>query len=286
MLNYTLSRLLWVALAGGLVACDLSLSREETAVIPLSDGPTVTVFLCPQDTVHRVRVRYTVPAIGASDENRFREDLKKTMVQLRQGEQVATLAFDSIYQVFSVRARQFTFKEGETISLTVQMPKRSLVQASCTIPARKIDSSSIQLEKVPTPSGDVLYRGRWRDIPNETNFYAFWILRTFYDSRTGAYSVQQELARLPLNDQNLINGEVVTDPFSFIIPRRNAPNGSYEQTEVLVCHTDEAYYTYHRLLGQIQRDPSPFTEPVRLPSNIEGGYGVMAGYNRVRVRLE
>lgn len=286
MLDYILIRVLLIALAGWLVACDLSLTREETAVIPVSDGPTVTALLCPQDTVHRVRLRYTVPAIGSADEARFREELKKTTVQLRQGGHSATLAFDSIHQVFSVRAKLFSFKEGETLSLAVQMPGRPLVQATCTIPANKVDSSSIHLEKLATPSGDVLYRFRWRDIPGEGNFYAFWILRTSYDSRTGAYSVQQELARLPLNDQNLIDGEVVTDLFSFNLPRRNAPNGSYEQSEILVCNTDEAYYTYHRLLGQIQRDPSPFTEPVRLPSNIEGGYSVMAGYNRIRIILE
>lgn len=234
MMNHVLFKVLLIALTGWLVACDLSLTREETVIIPVSDGPTVIAFLCPQDTVHRVRLRYTVPAIGSADATWFRGALKKTVVQLHQGERSATLAFDSIYQVFSVRASQFSFKEGQTISLAVRMPSRPLVQATCTIPVSRVDSSSIHLEKLATPSGDLLYRFRWRDIPNETNYYAFWILRTAYDSRTGAYSVQQELARLPLNDQNLIDGKIITDPFSFILGRRNSPNGSFEQSEILV----------------------------------------------------
>ncbi len=280
MLNRIAPKVFLLVLTGCLISCDLSLTREESVVVPTTDGPTVTAFLCPQDTVHRVRLRYTVPAIGPVDETGFREDLNKTVVELSQGGRTAALVFDAIYQVFSVRASQFTFKAGDNVSLRVQMPNRRVVEASCTIPISRVDSSSIRLEKNVLPSGAEFYRGRWLDIPGEPNYYAFWILRTDYDVRSGEYTIQQELSRLPLDDRNLIDGELVTDPFSFILPRRDSPNGSYEQTEVMVCNTDETYYTYHRILNQIQRDPSPFVESIRLPSNISNGYGAMAGYTR------
>lgn len=42
----------------------------------------------------------------------------------------------------------------------------------------------------------------------------------------------------------------------------------------------EAYYRYMKAAA-LEGDDSPFTEPVALPSNVEGGFGLFAGYSEV-----
>lgn len=270
----------------GLAACTPSLVQEEMVVPTPPAGPTITAFLCPQDSIHRVRVSYTAPAVGTSGEALFLAALPRTLVRLTQDGRSVTLGYDTLRRVFTTMAGQFPLRAGGQISLLVQLPDRPPVNADCTIPASSVDSSSIRWAKSGTmySDGESLYRFRWRDIPGEPNFYAFWRLTAYYDGDTGRRSVRDEQVQFQLNDQALSGGEVVTDPIS--LPRRiELGRGSYEQTQVLICLTDEFYYTYHRLLSQLRRDESPFTEPVRLPTNVRGGYGIVAGYNRVRITL-
>lgn len=51
-----------------------------------------------------------------------------------------------------------------------------------------------------------------------------------------------------------------------------------------LLHTDENYYRYHDAVSR-QQDvgDNPFAEPVQIPSNINGGLGCFAGYNRSTV---
>lgn len=58
----------------------------------------------------------------------------------------------------------------------------------------------------------------------------------------------------------------------------------YGELTVFLLHTDENYYRYHDAINR-QRDvgDNPFAEPVLIPSNIVGGLGCFAGYNRTTV---
>jgi hypothetical protein len=52
--------------------------------------------------------------------------------------------------------------------------------------------------------------------------------------------------------------------------------------------TDEAYFRYHRTLNQQRKSSAddPFSEPVLIYSNLTGGLGVFAAFNRTEVRIE
>lgn len=264
--------------------CNPSLSVEETAIVPISNEPTIMAFLCPQDSVHVVRVSYTAPAIGVSNERQFRADLKKTAVQLSREGQSVGMVYDSIHRLFRVRADQFAVIAGRQYTLSVRMPGRTPAEASCTIPANTIIAKSITWTKIASTDSDGLpqYRFRWRDFPGEANYYAIWRLTTYYDARFNRPEVRAEQAQFQLTDQGLEDGDVIADPIS--LPAKAAlGNGSFERTEVIVCNTDQTYYAYHRSLLQLRRDENPFSEPVRIASNVIGGYGIMAGYTRVKI---
>lgn len=283
-MRLTISNLCKLLLGFVSLGCNTSLSVEETVNIPVSDAPTVMAFLCPQDSVHTVRVRYTTPAIGIISEAKFYADLKKTTVELREGQQSAVLSYDSVQRLFSVRATRFRVEAGKQYSLSVQMPGRPPALASCTIPANTLDLKSIRWGR----TGGVDYNGvaefrfRWPDFAGETNYYAFWRVMTRYDAFSNRFEIRDEQTQFGLTDENLVNGEVIADPVG-LLGRADLGGGNYERHEILICNTDQTYYNYHRSLLQLRRDDSPFSEPVRMATNVFGGYGVMAGYTRVKV---
>ncbi|MBD0254725.1 MAG: DUF4249 family protein, partial [Cytophagales bacterium] len=52
-----------------------------------------------------------------------------------------------------------------------------------------------------------------------------------------------------------------------------------------LLHTDRAYFEYHRTL-RANADSNPFAEPVLLYSNVEGGLGVFAAFNRTTLEVK
>ncbi len=270
----------WVLLSSGLVAC--SQLVEEFVVIPASDAPTVLAFLCPQDSIHTVEVRYTAPAVGQSNKAGFYEDLKRSTVQLTGPNGAGRFDYDSLYRVFRLRSIRFPLRAGQTYSLSVQIPNRTPVTASCTIPATMINRNSVTwINTALDGDGQPLFTFRWSDLPNEVSYYAIFRDITRYDSHDQQLTTESEDAQTTLTDQGYENGTIVAQPVS--LPKKiDYGNGSYSQTVVYICHTDKNYYDYHRTLAQLKRDETPFSEPSRLPSNVTNGYGIVAGYTRIR----
>ncbi len=59
---------------------------------------------------------------------------------------------------------------------------------------------------------------------------------------------------------------------------------SFGELTVSLLHTDENYYKYHdAVTRQGDTGDNPFAEPVQIPTNINGGLGCFAGYNRSTV---
>lgn len=55
----------------------------------------------------------------------------------------------------------------------------------------------------------------------------------------------------------------------------------YGELTISLLHTDETYYRYHDAISRQQdTGDNPFAEPVQIPTNISGGLGCFAGYNR------
>ncbi len=55
----------------------------------------------------------------------------------------------------------------------------------------------------------------------------------------------------------------------------------FGELTISLLHTDEVYYRYHDAIPrQEDAGDNPFAEPVQIPTNISGGLGCFAGYNR------
>lgn len=57
--------------------------------------------------------------------------------------------------------------------------------------------------------------------------------------------------------------------------------------QAILLNTDAQYYHYHRSIEQFRdANGNPFAEPVLVPTNIQGGLGCFAAYNRTMLLLK
>lgn len=186
---------------------------------------------------------------------------------------------------------------GSTYTLKASAPNYNPVSASTTIPA-SVQISSISIRD--SVQGSETYHGNsvaevsltFTDPPAAGNYY--YLEMYVSDSLTGSYyptyiytasensgtSVMGGLGVM-ISDE-LINGNTYTmkvftdsynvaglytsNPFAFMIFRLRS--------------ITKEYYLYEKTLElQQQTNGNPFSEPVQVYGNIDGGYGIFAGYS-------
>ncbi|WP_019988719.1 DUF4249 domain-containing protein [Rudanella lutea] len=85
----------------------------------------------------------------------------------------------------------------------------------------------------------------------------------------------------------VINPPTGTSANNAVDTYRFGDNFRSAELTVSLLHTDETYYRYHEAIPRQQEsDGNPFAEPVQIPSNINGGLGCFAGFNRRSVVLK
>lgn len=265
-----------------LMACDgLERSVDDSALVPTTDLPTITSFICPQDTVLEVRVERTLPAVGTRpQQSRIGEAIIGAVVTLTDGVKSVTLTQDLTYfGVYQTAPRSFSIEAGKTYSLRVVIPDGRVAEATCTIPVHAVDKKTVSLEKATSQPGSSSpsVSVKWRDWVGELNYYALYHY-AYYPGKRPSSSSQG--IRAYYEDTNRDGQYFVSKPVSV------QPNSVNSRDVFMLCLTDKLYYDYHKAIeaNQLNKD-NPFADPIRMPGNIRGGYGLFAGYNRLDIPL-
>lgn len=254
-----------------------------------------TSYISPQDTVHRVFLQRTQPALG----KRLSEEGLKVMdatVTLSDGQNTVNLAYDVTNNSYFVRAEAFAIVADKTYFLKVITPHGDRAEASCTVPSLKgiqITEQNYSSKVIHSKFDNYRYTEqkfdfKWQDAPGIENYYRASVYRTHteiypptvqgYKVSSGSYhDVAREIsADTKSNDQVMKSNE-----FKFISDVSNEFSKAYHFHMVLsVC--DKHYYLYHKsVYAQLQNDDNPFAEPTLIYSNMVGGIGVFAAYNQL-----
>lgn len=274
----TARTLLWLALELGLNGCEgIERSVVEIANVPTSNLPFVTSFISPQDSVLRVKIEQTVPVVGQLPANTFAgSPVTGATVSITNGLQSVTLPYNERRFEYQTKPRSFTVIAGGTYQLTIRLKDGATISSSCTIPSEAVPLQSIRIIRDPnTPK----VRFTWPDLPGPTNFYAtsFYLFRLFSDGTVDTTGDRLEEVFSAESDSK--GGRFITklvDPVSF----------SNERNALIISRTDKLYYEYHRALSAlVLAKDNPFADPIRLPSNMQGAYGVFCGYTRTTASL-
>jgi Domain of unknown function (DUF4249) len=264
-----------MGLLASLFACEgIERTVDEMASVPTTDLPFITSFICPQDSVVRVRVERTTPVVGSVPGNSFPgQAISGATVVIADGTQSTTLVQGDFDRVYQTRPHSFTVLAGHTYQLTIQLPNGNKISSQCTVPSAAVPAPGIQGIKDPA-SGRV--RFSWPNLPGSGHYYAsyYYTYRVYYGVPSGNTAGPQEIFT---DKKDLKAGVFFTKPI-------DVTTLPYETNAFIICHTDKLYYDYQHTIDAltIAKD-NPFADPVRLPSNITGAYGVFCGYNRTVV---
>jgi hypothetical protein len=252
----------------------------------------VTSFISPQDTLLRVSVVESVPAIGKSTLSS--NTIRDATVTMSNGDRSVTFTYQDTQQAYVADADVLPIVQGNSYALEVVDTKGRKANATCTVPINQPVDVEMVIDSAKSDYADFMQYYmtlNWQDTPGEINYY-----RIFAEIATtqGSHSPfsQRVYFEDSRNDINLLTDNRL-DGAKFSSPRgsiwKPPYNPDHPTTNTLVgylLNTDEHYYRYHQSLNNnYNTDGNPFAEPVLLYSNMNGGLGVFASYNRNTVSM-
>jgi hypothetical protein len=256
----------------------------------------INAFISPQDSLIQVFVYESIPVNTALTTPRL---VPNATVRLSSGSESVILpkvryetSTPSSFEVYQIPAVSFPIQAGKTYTLHVSTPDGRQVEGRCTVPA---PNSTLLVRPVPSDSGKVRLLYSWQDPvgvghyyrpAGETEFTSYLTgSNTFLSGEEGLGQRVYWEEGIRLLSDSRFDGEVlsaVTSPFLI-------PPASFSKITIraYLLTTDEAYFRYHSTLNQQRksRADDPFAEPVPIYSNLTGGVGVFAAYNRTEVRI-
>ncbi len=304
--NFPAFILLFALLAFLLVSCeDFFVSEAKNVNIPGSEPQLVVyAFISPQDTVLRVNVYRSTPY--TMKENEVKPVGNRAYVSIaKKGQEFTQLTYHEEDDCFMISADEFPIEAGNHYMLKVESFDGEKVTAECYVPEIRYQNpvvDSLYFEAQGYGSQGFALRYHFTAIANEReNYY-----------RTGAYNKWE----MPLTGVPMKNDDVITGNYYFWIERGKeyiadqeggkhsfkavgwtnyfrvydeqgnlvfqAPDGVVDSIFIYLLQTDYHYYRFHKSVSEYNYydDDFPFAESVLIYSNINGGLGVFAGYNR------
>jgi Domain of unknown function (DUF4249) len=298
-----------------LSACG-SLKNEVSPTLLSGEGEKLVVnsYISPQDTILSVKVSRSKPVIGEqTDELPY--NVTNATVSLSDGSQVVVLRYQGDKQWYQANARLLPILTGKTYTLTVRTPDGRQVTANATVP-RPVPVNQGVLDSVVVTLGNRLQkvysvRFDWQDPANERNFYEYAAYFNWNPGNTypinGQVSAAINTLRLLVFPRESRTGNLITDDRQdgALLTSLSAEVGLVEvnatsanaqaalnrltlgnvlpepQVRMQLLSTEELYFRYtDAIIRQRENRSNPFAEPVLIPTNIQGGLGCFAAYNR------
>lgn len=292
-----------------LAACgSLRQEVEPKGIVQEPEKLVVACFISPQDTVLAARVTRSSPVLGV---NSGINDVSNATVTLSDGvrsvvlKAKSTVLYGSASTTYRANAGELPIVVGKTYTLAVTVPDGRTVTSTCTIPnAVAIEQMTLD-SSITTEFGEKrqTYRAqlRWRDPAGQANFYrvagSSEYANRYRISGTATSPARDTIVRYR-GDWYFENGSTTTDigrdGQEIVSTRGRLATYSYTringillaqppsgQVDGYLLNIDENYYRYHDAVErQNQAGDNPFSEPVLIPSNIQGGLGCFGAYNR------
>lgn len=267
----TLFKQIGLAVSILLTACDTMV----TNVTPPNVDQELIVysFISPDEPFITVEVRKTMPIFSGSVSGN--DTISNATVILKQGgSQIQIPYFEE--GKYRIQQGQFPLTAGLRYELEVTTPDGKRATAATTIPVEMASIDSFNLSQQAGPFGFTLdlIRVYWNDVSSAKNYYQLYTTSESTNEDTifgdpGKFVLDNQV----LDDEFAQNNRITT---SFQTSLGLSP-GDTAGVELILAHTDEAYYRYHRLRLNYSGS-NPFSEPTVMFNNVNGGVGVFGSY--------
>lgn len=284
-----------VVLAAALQSCEKDVTNFDISTKPML---VTTAFISPQDTALAVEVKRTQPAIGKQMEEENLK-VKDATVTISDGTQTVQLTYNTTWNKYFASAKLLPVVANKSYYLKVSTPSGEKAEATCTVPSRdgiqvmSLDYITSTTEQYGSTYEEHKIKLKWQDAPGTENYYHITSYRT-YSYRIGWPPVTEthhqpayaDTKKAFISDKNQ-NGTIMQSPdFKFMTSYPDNVPKPFTIVAILAI-TDKPYYLYHQsVMEQDETGGNPFAEPKRLYSNIQGGLGVFAAYNQLKVQKQ
>ena len=243
-------------------------------------------YISPQDTLIRVFVERST----TYGQNPLGQQLggQADVFMGKKGGPLKQLAWMPDRYYFAIDPREIGIEAGEHYVLKVESHAGEKVEAECRVP--EMDFTGFEMHPPrfygdPNYSPQFVLNWSFRAPDNGLErYYSSGGYRKIYQLRYRNQTYDTVFAGIApyylQRGQEFVAGNKAAS-FSFGItdyydPKR--PDSSF----IYVLQTDEHYYRFHKTVSEAVHHPddSPFAQAVNIYSNIRGGLGVFAGYNR------
>ncbi len=278
---------------------DFFLKEVDHSKIPGSEPKLVVYsFISPQDTLIKVYVYRSRPYVKPAGQV-MPVNGNASVRMGREGNEFSQLRYDENLEAFTISAGDFLVEGGFDYHLKVETPLGESVTATCHVPAMgdirlvmqphrfkqdRYGDQILEVEwEIETPAGskERYYRsGSYifscaSFVQEDTRYcdkYEVWLDRgkEFFADKDGATHYFRGSYWGYVN----LDGAIGEGDYGYV-----------QQTDsvfVYLLETDRNYHHFHLSADRYfyHDDGFPFSEPVHIYSNIEGGLGVFGGYNR------
>lgn len=245
----------------------------------------LSTFLSPQDTVHRFLLTYSSPVSAGIQQEVY---VTNAQIELTDGTNAEWAVYNFTNNLYEIDSALFPIHAGVAYTVNVIHPE-GILKGSTTIPLENnsliVDTTKIGEE--PLVYTDYQIKMRWETRPDNAAGYRIFAEDELKYTINGNYFTSYNLI---VTSQNM-NGVKYTlydaglPQYEHQVNYRYQISDVYEKTFLVsLLATDINYLSYHKSLLNIITD-DPFAEPKHTFSNVEGGLGIVASYNRYLLKI-
>lgn len=301
-----------------LSSCDNLTQEVDPSRLPEGTSKVVIHgYLSPQDEVIRIKIGYSVPIVGNKVYYNNQGTQPNTTdlgfkVQISDGTNSILLPYVSAalswLQLSSeanheIPTSQFKILAGKTYFLTVTDKNGMVYESSCTIP-QAVNIGLVLKDSVVNKGNDTnpfsyIFRLKWQDPTGIKNYYALGgeslihykieksenVAAFEYDSRMKINFNASRGGNSSFYNDNNMDGSTfdILSKATELTDILFNTNVKWRITErritIALISCDKNYYDFHQAINNFDGD-NPFAEPTLVPSNIKGGLGCFAGFNK------
>lgn len=182
---------------------------------------------------------------------------------------------------------------GKNYRIEASSPQHGAVSASCFIPTAIELENVIVTERMVDENARTYLQLQFNDPAGETNYYELvaYGTREYYDpTRDLVFTNTGQLALELVSGLTAFDEGLTTSALRFsddhfdgkemnLVVRSFGALETWSELRIVLRSVSDAYYKYQSTLA-LQRSTAdnPFAQPVNVFSNIQGGFGIFAGY--------
>lgn len=278
----------------GLGLSFFSCKKEVSPPPQYPDKVVVSCFISPDDTDIEATLSLSKAKYGVIvPENTVGSNATVT-IQNNNGA-VLQLLWNNAKQKYSIAATPNFLQEGQTYRLDVEVPNYGSVTAYTSIPEKitnaSLDFVSNQMGVRASTNLESYFESYLKlKVPSalkDNGYYVFYAKREFKDVDVLVNGVAGVADVVGYSTSYLQENSTSIDRVLSVKIARVLTDGEYKNPQAVklsgyfVSCSKDYYRYYQTTVMKKPYDESPFSSPVVIYSNIEGGYGIFAGYNQV-----